>query len=349
MTPDRNLPALERGGAVYMHKVILLGTRVVNLTSGGYGGMSFHEISEKSDYVGVVVCFRNEAIYGQRVESIHNAKAHLKLFDQDGAEIGTGISRACWLGEKADMVELSPGGGAACVLAIVSSKYRSTVPYKRRVRAGFGGDIVKDESLDLENLPHTIEISLLDTDNQLLLPPIRVGLILANGTLTANIAPSGKAAESTIPPEENPEADMAYPIIVVPQPVAGELQEAPSRWTRDQKIAATALVIALVAALIGITTPEIRKRIGLEHRAENIVINGMVVDRDTNRGIPQAAIYAVGRPEQYTTEDNGNFRINLLPDTPKLVRLHVTKPGFLPLDQSIEAPADGIILQLQKR
>jgi hypothetical protein len=82
---------------------------------------------------------------------------------------------------------------------------------------------------------------------------------------------------------------------------------------------------------------------------ENVSISGMIVDSISNKGIPQASVSIVGRTEHSVTEDNGNFVISLLPDKSKLVRLHVTKSGYLPLDQGIQAPADNLIFQLQKQ
>lgn len=78
-------------------------------------------------------------------------------------------------------------------------------------------------------------------------------------------------------------------------------------------------------------------------------IAGIVVERDTNRGVGQATIVVAGRTEEYVTEDTGNFRIEFPGDAPKRLRLHITKSGFQPLDTSIERPAENLIFQLHKQ
>jgi hypothetical protein len=108
-----------------------------------------------------------------------------------------------------------------------------------------------------------------------------------------------------------------------------------------------AIITALgvvVAALISIY-PSIRDK----NRTTDIAIAGIVVDQDTNRGIGQAKIVVAGRAEEYVTEDTGNFRIDLRADTPKRLRLHVSKNGFQPLDTSVEPPAESLVLQLRKQ
>jgi hypothetical protein len=97
----------------------------------------------------------------------------------------------------------------------------------------------------------------------------------------------------------------------------------------------------IAAALIGIY-PSIR------NIQSNSAIAGIVVEQATNRGIGQATIVIAGRTEQYITEDSGNFRIDLRSQTPKRLRLHVTKSGFQPLDISVE-PEENLVLQLRKQ
>lgn len=111
-------------------------------------------------------------------------------------------------------------------------------------------------------------------------------------------------------------------------------------------------ILALVAAWL--VVPEFRKWTGLDktevsNQLEKKSISGIVVDRDTNQGIGQASINLVGRTEQYTTEDSGNFRIDLPSDSPVRVRLRVSKSGFQPLDTSVEPPVDNLVLTLRKQ
>lgn len=91
-----------------------------------------------------------------------------------------------------------------------------------------------------------------------------------------------------------------------------------------------AIVVALIsaagivgAALIGIY-PSLRREAKVE-----APVAGIVVDQQTNRGIPQASIALAGRAEQYITEDTGNFRIELKEDTPRASFVSVAIPGFL--------------------
>jgi hypothetical protein len=99
----------------------------------------------------------------------------------------------------------------------------------------------------------------------------------------------------------------------------------------------------VIAAVIGIY-PQIR---GGRSDAESAVA-GIVVEQDTDRGIGQATITVAGRTEQYVTEDSGNFRIDLPAGAPKRLRLHVSKTGFQPLDMSVQAPAENLVLPLHK-
>jgi hypothetical protein len=55
---------------------------------------------EESQLVGIALDFRNEAVYGQHVLDIPEAKVNLRFLDARGVEIGTGISGACWLGAR---------------------------------------------------------------------------------------------------------------------------------------------------------------------------------------------------------------------------------------------------------
>jgi hypothetical protein len=56
--------------------------------------------------MGIVACFRNEAVYGQRAYNAEDVTAHLILRDLNGQEVGNGVSRACWLNTSSDMVDI---------------------------------------------------------------------------------------------------------------------------------------------------------------------------------------------------------------------------------------------------
>ncbi len=79
------------------------------------------------------------------------------------------------------------------------------------------------------------------------------------------------------------------------------------------------------------------------------VIAGIVVDQDTNEAIGQVTITVAGRTDEYLTEDSGNFRMVLHGEVPNRLRIHVRKPGFRPLDTSVEPPAENLVWQLHKQ
>jgi hypothetical protein len=118
-------------------------------------------------------------------------------------------------------------------------------------------------------------------------------------------------------------------------------------------------IITWVVAVLGLAAawlvvPEFRKWSGLDkaevqNQLEKQSISGMVVDQDTNQGIGQASITIAGRTEQCLTEDSGNFRIDLSSDSPKRLRLHISKSGFQPVDTSVEPPVDNLVLPLRKQ
>jgi hypothetical protein len=157
-----------------------LGARTINVSYDGYEGNSFHESRSASNFIGIVACFRNEAVLGVTITAVHNARVHLKFVDAAGLEIGTGLSRACWLGHKADMVNLEPGGASGCVIVLLMNNGRIGVPWKER-KPDWMGEIQVDRSLELVNLPSKIEVSLLDDYNQLVFAPIDLQISLVAG------------------------------------------------------------------------------------------------------------------------------------------------------------------------
>jgi hypothetical protein len=82
---------------------------------------------------------------------------------------------------------------------------------------------------------------------------------------------------------------------------------------------------------------------------ENVIITGMVIDDKSRLGIGQASIVVVGRPEQYRTEDNGDFRFTVWTDKSSVVRLLVSKPGYRSMDETVRLPAETLTLPLQKQ
>jgi len=109
------------------------------------------------------------------------------------------------------------------------------------------------------------------------------------------------------------------------------------------------ITLAIIAAVPPVVVAVVQIYQLLRYRKVDMAIAGIVVDQGTNQGIRQATIVVDGRTEGYVTEDSGNFRIDLRTNASKRVRLHVTKPGFQPLDTSVEPPSENLVLQLRKQ
>jgi hypothetical protein len=85
------------------------------------------------------------------------------------------------------------------------------------------------------------------------------------------------------------------------------------------------------------------------HKAA-LVLSGTVVDESTNQGIPLASISIAGRPESYSTENTGNFRMVFPPDFPVdgSIRVRVEKTGYAANDMSYALPSEGNVIILHK-
>lgn len=127
------------------------------------------------------------------------------------------------------------------------------------------------------------------------------------------------------------------------------------KLTRGDWIAAVTLVVGVLALVAAwLVVPEFRKWSGLDKsearpQVERKIISGVVVDQDTNRGVGEALVTIDGRTEQCVTENSGNFRIDLAPDSPARLRLRVSRSGFQPIDTSVEAPVGNLVLPLHRQ
>ncbi len=81
----------------------------------------------------------------------------------------------------------------------------------------------------------------------------------------------------------------------------------------------------------------------------DLLITGIVVDRQSNRELPQVLVTVVGRGKSTTTRDDGSFRISLPSDSPSVVLLRSTKSGYAPYEADVQVPTDGVKLQMQKQ
>jgi hypothetical protein len=192
----RRLAATPSNGAAPQeepkHNVVFLNAEFVKIAYSGPGysdrtdGMhSFSEVDGAStgDMIGLVARFRNEAIYGQDVEAARAVRAHLKFFDRNGKEIGTGFSSAQWLGHPSDTFDLIPNGLGGSVLVCGGSKTRAHVRWK----AHDSGGRLRDRDLELsEGYPSRAEITLMDSNHRPLLKPIVLEITEAGGEFSVD-------------------------------------------------------------------------------------------------------------------------------------------------------------------
>jgi hypothetical protein len=103
------------------------------------------------------------------VAVVRAVRAHLKLFDKNNHEIGTGYSSALWLGHRNDTLDLVPNGPGGSVLVCLGSKTKARVRWKTRASI----DRLHDNEMELKDgYPRRVEVALLDSRDRLLLAPI---------------------------------------------------------------------------------------------------------------------------------------------------------------------------------
>jgi hypothetical protein len=179
------------------HNVVFLSAAFVKIAYSGPGysprtdGMhSFSEIegASKGDMIGLVARFRNEAIYGQEITTVRAVRAHLKLFDKNNREIGTGYSSALWLGHPSDAFDLVPNGRGGSVLVCWGSKTKARVSWKTRVpidRLRDALDRLRDNDIELrDGYPSRAEVTLMDSNHRPLLKPIVLEITKTAGELS---------------------------------------------------------------------------------------------------------------------------------------------------------------------
>jgi hypothetical protein len=119
-----------------------------------------------------------------------------------------------------------------------------------------------------------------------------------------------------------------------------------SNTIKNTVVAGVFVVLATVAGAI-ITTYKWSDK----PKSENlpITITGIVVESGNNKEIGQALVSIVGRTEQATTRDNGNFRVVMPVESPSFVTLRVTKSGYQPYEENVHVPAEGLTIQMRKQ
>lgn len=124
------------------------------------------------------MAFRNVPEVGKEFCDAEFVTAHLRLTDTFGNEIGTGISRACWLNEKADAADINVAETQHIVLLLRGGDQPNiaSIPYKRRETTSCG-DAISDGNIDLAlDQIAQIEVTLVDGEGIPLLAPIRIGI-----------------------------------------------------------------------------------------------------------------------------------------------------------------------------
>lgn len=84
-------------------------------------------------------------------------------------------------------------------------------------------------------------------------------------------------------------------------------------------------------------------------KSDGLLITGIVVESEHNKEIAHALVTIVGRTEQVTTRDNGNFRIVMPVGSPTVVTLRVTRSGYQPHEEDIHIPVEGLTVQIRKQ
>lgn len=107
------------------------------------------------------------------------------------------------------------------------------------------------------------------------------------------------------------------------------------------------IVLCLIGVFADLVKPDLKKKDSVKQNFRSHLLSGTVIDELTNKSVQQAEISIVGRNEQYFTEENGNFAIQLN-DSIKSVRIRVLKKYFKPFDKTYDLPSEGIIIQLLK-
>jgi hypothetical protein len=174
--------------------VIFLRTRTAVVAGSSLESVLSEKRNSKggiSDVTALVACFRNEPSGGRRVSDELSVTANLVFRNAEGEELGDGIARACWLEHGGTSVDLDVGHSRCAVLMVVAGAHNPIfVPYKRRERFN-GGLAFVPEAFRFEHPPATIELRLLSSRNELLLPAMLFDFSLVDGVPSAVRADAG--------------------------------------------------------------------------------------------------------------------------------------------------------------
>jgi hypothetical protein len=144
------------------------------LRLNAYEGLVITETSQPSPDEGLVVCFRNEAVFGRNIRSANGVTAHLRFFDAERREIGIGVSGVVWLNNRHLVMNLGADESACVVVAHAAHDRRVYVHWKERRAADLGAYIIQDREGMLDVDPEFVQIRLTGARGELLLPPVTI-------------------------------------------------------------------------------------------------------------------------------------------------------------------------------
>jgi hypothetical protein len=175
-------------GTIKSSNIVFLRTRTAIVAGSSLDGVLLEKRNSKggtSDVTALVACFRNEPSGERRVLDEQSVTANLVFPDWEGHELKEGIARACWLEHGGTSVDFEVGHSRCAVLMVVGGAHNPIfVPYKTRVRVNHRLAFVT-ETFKFEQPPATIELRLLSSRNELLLPAMVFDFSLTDGVPSA--------------------------------------------------------------------------------------------------------------------------------------------------------------------
>jgi hypothetical protein len=158
-------------------------TSYIGVSEDSLGEFIIREIDHDTGTSAVVACYRNDPIAGVRTAS--DVSAHLTLRDAKGEEIGTGLSKACWLNNPSDTVELEPGITQHVVLLVLDNKGGGlSIPWKRWIGPG---SRIDSGFIEPARVVEMIDVEILDSNGEPLLPLSSFSVSTHSGHLAAEL------------------------------------------------------------------------------------------------------------------------------------------------------------------
>lgn len=172
----------------YKSNLIFLGARSlkVDFKESRHVSLTIYE-STTGPYGALIASFRNEPVKGRRIEPLYAVTAQLIFTDEDGAEIGNGISGVHWLEEGSDSADLTPGGQTRSLVLLVSGEGdQIATPWKKHTRGSWMGAGVQEDAFNFDQCPQTVTIRLLSKNGDLL-HELALNVALAGGVFSATL------------------------------------------------------------------------------------------------------------------------------------------------------------------